>query len=74
MGDAEPTSYQARIARLEEYVAHQGRTIDDLSDQLAEQWRVVEQVRSKLDHLAQRFLTLEEAAMDAPAITKPPHY
>jgi SlyX protein len=45
-----------------------------LSDQVAEQWKVVEQTRLKLDRLAERFLTLEEQTMDAPAITKPPHY
>ena len=56
-----------RIAVLEEHVAHQARTIEDLSDQLAEQWKTVEQ-------LTERFLSLEEQALDAPAITRPPHY
>ena len=72
----EPATTQStnRIALLEEHVAHQGRTIEELSDQLAEQWRVVEQIRSKLDRLTERFLSLEESSLDAPAITKPPHY
>lgn len=63
-----------RVTRLEETVAHQGRIIEELSDQLAEQWKVVEQTRAKLDRLAERFLSIEEQALDAPAITKPPHY
>ena len=63
-----------RIARLEEHVAHQANTIEELSDQLTEQWRVVEQLRSKLDRLTERFLVLEEGSLDAPAITRPPHY
>ncbi|MFK0276000.1 SlyX protein [Ensifer sp. KUDG1] len=63
-----------RITRLEETVAHQAKTIEELSDQLAEQWKVVEQTRAKLDRLTERFLTLEEQSLDAPAITKPPHY
>ncbi|KSV82376.1 hypothetical protein N182_00445 [Sinorhizobium sp. GL2] len=63
-----------RITRLEETVAHQAKTIEELSDQLAEQWKVVEQARAKLDRLTERFLTLEEQSLDAPAITKPPHY
>jgi len=63
-----------RIARLEEHVAHQANTIEELSDQLAEQWRVVEQLRSKLDRLTERFLVLEEGSLEAPAITRPPHY
>jgi len=63
-----------RITRLEETVAHQGRVIEELSDQLAEQWKVVEQTRAKLDRLTERFLSIEEQVLDAPPITKPPHY
>ncbi|MBD9386009.1 hypothetical protein HGO37_12580 [Rhizobium sp. CG4] len=69
-----PTDMEARVVSLEETVAHQSRVIDELSDQLAEQWRVVEQTRAKLDRLTERFLSLEEQSLDAPAITKPPHY
>ncbi|MFT4002857.1 MAG: SlyX family protein [Rhizobium sp.] len=65
---------QNRIIKLEETVAHQAKTIEELSDQLAEQWKVVEQTRQKLDRLTERFLTLEEQSLDAPAITRPPHY
>jgi SlyX protein len=63
-----------RITRLEETIAYQVKTIEELSDQLAEQWAVVEQVRTKLDRLTERFLSLEEQSLDAPAITRPPHY
>lgn len=65
---------EARIIALEETVAHQAKTIEELSDQLAEQWKMVEQTRAKLDRLTERFLSLEEQSLDAPAITKPPHY
>jgi SlyX protein len=64
----------SRIDVLEEIVAHQAKTIDELSDQLAEQWKVVEQTRAKLDLLTERFLTLEGQSLEAPAITRPPHY
>jgi SlyX protein len=64
----------ARITRLEEMLAHQAKTIDELSDQLAEQWKVMEQTRAKLDRLTERFLSLEEQSLEAPANTKPPHY
>jgi len=63
-----------RITQLEETIAHQAKTIEELSDQLAEQWKVVEQTRAKLDRLTERFLSLEEQSLEAPAITRPPHY
>lgn len=64
----------SRITQLEETVAHQAKTIEELSDQLAEQWKVVEQTRAKLDRLTERFLSLEEQSLEAPAVTRPPHY
>ena len=64
----------SRITALEEMVAHQAKTIDELSEQLAEQWKVVEQTRAKLDRLTERFLSLEEQSLEAPAVTRPPHY
>ena len=64
----------ARITKLEEMLAYQAKTIDELSDQLAEQWKVMEQTRAKLDRLTERFLSLEEQSLEAPAITEPPHY
>lgn len=69
-----PISDSERLTRLEETVAYQAKTIDELSEQLAEQWKVLEQTRTKLDRLTERFLSLEEASLEAPAITKPPHY
>lgn len=65
---------EQRIVSLEETVAHQARIIEELSSELAEQWKTVEQVRTKLDRLTERFLSLEEQSLDAPAITRPPHY
>jgi SlyX protein len=63
-----------RLVQLEELAAHQAKVIEELSDQLAEQWKVVEQTRAKLDRLTERFLTLEETSLDAPANSRPPHY
>lgn len=64
----------SRMTKLEEIVAHQAKTIEELSDQLAEQWKVMEQTRAKLDRLTERFLSLEEQSLEAPAMTRPPHY
>lgn len=67
-------SDEARIIALEELAAHQAKVIEELSDQLTQQWKVVEQTRAKLDRLTERFLTLEETSLEAPSITRPPHY
>lgn len=65
---------EARLVQLEELAAHQAKVIDELSDQLAEQWKVVEQTRAKLDRLTERFLTLEESTHEAAPAARPPHY
>jgi SlyX protein len=67
-------SDEQRLVRLEELAAYQTKVIEELSDQLAEQWKVMEQTRAKLDRLTERFLSLEETSLEAPAVTRPPHY
>ncbi len=67
-------SDEERLVKLEELAAYQTKVIEELSDQLAEQWKVIEQTRAKLDRLTERFLSLEESSLEAPAITRPPHY
>lgn len=64
----------SRIARLEEHVAHQQKTIDEMSDQLASQWTTIDQMKNKFDRLVERFVLLESQSFDAPAVTRPPHY
>ncbi len=63
-----------RIARLEEHIAHQALIIEELSGQLAEQWKIVEKLQNKQEKLIERFLALESQSTDAPPVTKPPHY
>jgi SlyX protein len=65
---------EERLSRLEEHAAHQANTIEELSDQLASQWQTISNLQTKLDRLTERFLSLEETSLEAPAITKPPHY
>ena len=66
--------HESRIMKLEEVAAHQALVIDELSTELAKQWKSVEQMQKKLDRLTERFSALEEASLEAPAITRPPHY
>lgn len=65
---------ESRMIRLEETVAHQARMLEELSAELAGQWKLIEQMRTKLERLTERFLELEEQSLSAPPITKPPHY
>ena len=63
-----------RLTTLEIRAAEQEKTIEELSGQIAEQWKVIERLQKKLDKLTERFLALEEQATPAPEITKPPHW
>jgi SlyX protein len=63
-----------RIVALEEMVAHQAKTIDELSDQLAEQWKVVDRMKRALETLGERLIGMEERTGEAAPMTKPPHY
>ncbi|MER9562523.1 MULTISPECIES: SlyX family protein [unclassified Mesorhizobium] len=51
-----------RLTTLEIRAAEQEKTIEELSGQIAEQWKVIERMQRKLDALAERFLALEEQA------------
>ena len=63
-----------RLTTLEIRAAEQEKTIEDLSGQIAEQWKVIDRLQKKLDALTTRFLTLEEQTAPAPESTKPPHW
>lgn len=63
-----------RLITLEIRSAEQDKTIEELSGQIAEQWRVIAQLTKKLDVLTDRFLTLEEQTAPGHEITKPPHW
>jgi SlyX protein len=63
-----------RLARLEEHAAHQARTIDELSVEIARQWKIIDAMQVKLDRLTERFLALEEASVEAHPVNRPPHF
>jgi len=63
-----------RLTMLEIRIAEQERTIDELSGQIVEQWKVIERMQHKLDTLTERFLALEEQSAPDIPITKPPHW
>lgn len=63
-----------RIVQLEILAAEQEKTIAELSEQIAEQWRTIEKQQKKLDALVERFLALEEQAAPDVPVTRPPHW
>jgi len=63
-----------RLTHLEMLAAEQDRTIEELSGQIAAQWKEIETLRHKLDVLTRRLVELEaNAAPDVP-VTRPPHW
>jgi len=67
-------SEETRVVALEEMVAHQAKTIDELSDQIREQWTTIDKMTRTLERLTERLLGLEETSSEAPPVTRPPHY
>jgi SlyX protein len=67
-------SEEERITKLEMLTAEQERTIEELSGQLAEQWKEIETLRKKLDVLTRRLVQLEEQAAPDIPVTRPPHW
>jgi SlyX protein len=63
-----------RLIALEIRAAEQENTIEELSGQIAEQWKVIERLQKKLEALTERFLVLEEQATPEIQATKPPHW
>ncbi|MBZ9851589.1 SlyX family protein [Mesorhizobium sp. CA14] len=63
-----------RLTTLEIRAAEQEKTIEELSGQIAEQWKAIERMERKLAALADRFLELEEQTASDVPVTKPPHW
>lgn len=63
-----------RIARLEEHIAHQTRTIEELSAEMEKQWSVVDRLERKQEKLIERLLALEESTAEETPVARPPHY
>ncbi len=62
-----------RLTALEELTAHQSKTIDELSEQVTEQWQLIDRLKRALERLGERLETMETGAGDVP-VTRPPHY
>lgn len=60
-----------RIEQLESTIAHQGRSIEELSDMVREQWLAIDRLQKAVRQMLDR---AEAAGDSAPEVTKPPHY
>lgn len=74
MTTGDQASDQDRIIDLERIVAEQDHVIGELSGEVAEQWKVIEGLRKKLELLTDRFLVLEEQTAPDIPVTRPPHW
>ncbi|MCU0790560.1 MAG: SlyX family protein [Nitratireductor sp.] len=63
-----------RLRALEELTAHQARTIDELSSEMAVQGEQLRRMQKKLDAMAERFMALEESVTPPAEATRPPHW
>ena len=63
-----------RLTELEIRHAEQEKTIEELSGEIAEQWKLITALNKKLSSLTDRFLELEEQTAPEVAVTKPPHW
>ena len=63
----------ARIDALEETVAHQSRTIDELSEELRRQGDLLERLRAELLTTREQVMRVEDA-LGPIEQQKPPHY
>jgi SlyX protein len=72
MSDNRPV--EERLRALEELTAHQARTIDELSAEMAVHGETIRRMQKKLDAMTERFLALEESVTPAAEATRPPHW
>jgi len=63
-----------RLTTLEIRHTEHERTIEELSTEIAEQWKVIERLQKKVETLTERFLALEEQSTPDIPVTKPPHW
>ena len=67
-------SSDERLTKLEMLTAEQERTIEELSGQIAEQWKEIDSLRKKLDLLTTRLVEVEATAASEVPVTRPPHW
>ncbi len=65
---------EGRLTDLEIRAAEQERIIEELSGQVAAQWKTIERLGRKLDALTDRLRGFEERGEQDVPVTRPPHW
>ncbi|RDE08416.1 SlyX family protein [Pelagibacterium lacus] len=63
-----------RLTALEERVAHQDKTIEELSELIAAQWREIDRLKRQLQMVDDQLASVEQLARSGRAEPPPPHY
>ena len=63
-----------KIKTLEEAIAHLAKSNEELSGELALQWKRVERLENSLKHFEGRFAELEDKKSEVMENEKPPHW
>ncbi|MCQ0990500.1 SlyX family protein [Jiella marina] len=64
----------SRIEDLEVMVSHQNRTIEELSEELARAFRMIDRLQHLTQAVSERLGAVEDVTLPKPEATKPPHY
>lgn len=67
-------SDQERLTALEERLAHQDRTIEEMSALIADQWREIERLKRRMQLIDDQVAAVEQMARSEKAEPPPPHY
>lgn len=63
-----------RLTTLEERLAHQDRTIEEMSGVIADQWREIERLKRQMQLIDDQIASVEQMARSGRAEPPPPHY
>lgn len=70
----ETDDLRQRMEKLEELVAFQDRTVEELSGTVAEQWKQIEVLRRELSSLGAQLADVEAGMPGPQREPPPPHY